>query len=373
MHTIGTNGGAVLFPESFTADHAAPLGRTAFRSGILWCCLSGSGIAFSFYGTECTLHLTADSACSGGESTAARFAVYVNDIRIIDTQLTQPVLSLCLKNPGSEETPARVRFIKLSEAAFSSVGIREITVSASEAIHRKYQSGLLVPQKPAAHLIEFIGDSITCGYGVDGICEKNPFLTANEDVTKSYAWLTAQELNADYSMICYSGYGIISGYSADGSIVTGQLVPHWYEKTGYSKAFLDAHTQMQDIPWEFAVQPDLIVVNLGTNDASYTGTDPEKQAVFTEAYTAFLKQIRKHNPDAPLICTLGIMDQRLCDAVEQAVAGFRTETGDTRTETMRFDLQSEADGYAVDWHPSALTHRKAADKLTRFISSRYNW
>lgn len=49
--------------------------------------------------------------------------------------------------------------------------------------------------------MEFIGDSITCGYGVDDPDKEHHFKTATEDVTKAYAYKTALALNADYSMV----------------------------------------------------------------------------------------------------------------------------------------------------------------------------
>ena len=115
------------------------------------------------------------------------------------------------------------------------------------------------------------------------------------------------------------------------------------------------------------------MINLGTNDSSYTGTDAAKQKEFVAGYTEFLKKVREKNPDAPILCTLGIMGQTLCDAVELAADTYTKETGDTNIRTMRFDMQSEADGVVVDWHPSAVTHQKAADKLTGVIRDWLGW
>lgn len=373
LHAFGS--GQALYPAYFTADQAKQLGRTAFHpeTGTLWCGLSGTGIEFSFYGKECTLSLTGDTACSLGDTVAARYAVYLNDALVTDTQLTEQEQSVTLTNTADEETPARVKLIKLSESAQSSVGIREICIASSRRIFSQYQNGLLIPADPKPHLIEFIGDSITCGYGVDGQYGVDPFKTANENVMKSYAYLTAEALNADYSMVSYSGHGIISGYTTNGKALTSQLVPRFYAQTGHCSAVLENRHKIQDDIWSFAVQPDLIVINLGTNDSSYTGTDAAKQKEFVAGYTEFLKKIREKNPDAPILCTLGIMGQTLCDAVELAADTYTKETGDTNIRTMRFDMQSEADGVVVDWHPSAVTHQKAADKLSGVIRDWLGW
>ena len=55
-----------------------------------------------------------------------------------------------------------------------------------------------LPEKPLK--IEVIGDSITCGYGVDDEDENHQFTTATEDVTKAYAYKTAKALDAEYSI-----------------------------------------------------------------------------------------------------------------------------------------------------------------------------
>ena len=50
---------------------------------------------------------------------------------------------------------------------------------------------------------------------------------------KGYAFLTAEALNADAMLTCFSGHGIISGYTGDPSVRNdADLVPPYYEKEG---------------------------------------------------------------------------------------------------------------------------------------------
>ena len=58
-----------------------------------------------------------------------------------------------------------------------------------------------------------IGDSITCGYGVEGDVEDEIFCTAKENPSKAYSLLTAQELNAEYQIVAWNGKGVISAYT----------------------------------------------------------------------------------------------------------------------------------------------------------------
>ncbi|MBR5371296.1 MAG: SGNH/GDSL hydrolase family protein, partial [Oscillospiraceae bacterium] len=154
---------------------------------------------------------------------------------------------------------------------------------------------------------------------------------------------------------------------ADGSNHPSQIVPPLYDKMGFSIAKLENGRSIKNEHWNFRRQPDLIVINLGTNDATYTGNDPEKQAQFADAYRAFLKAVRRNNPNAHLLCMLGTMGQTLCAAVSEAVRAYTSETGDSDIRFLAAAEQQEADGFGIDWHPSAATHEKAAAVLSDYI------
>ena len=351
---------------------AKQLGRTVFHkdTGILWCAQSGSGIAFIAFGTECRITLESDCSFVNGNS-AARYAVYA-DNELIDTD----VLSVPNKEIVIPVLPAgtAIRLIKLSESMNSSLGIAAVHIIAPRKTYRACNGSLFIASPKRAHSIEFIGDSITCGYGVDGVCGKDTFRTKNENAEKAFAILAANALNADYSLVCYSGHGVLSGYTSDGQMNADDLLPKYYGQIGHSVFDLDdSERKIADDSWDFSVQPDLIVINLGTNDASYTGNDIRKQKAFAAEYAAFLKTVRNKNPAAQILCTLGIMGQTLCDAVDEAVRRHSAETGDNRIRVMRFAEQIPDDGFGIDWHPSAITHQKAANALTVYIQEWLGW
>ena len=167
-------------------------------------------------------------------------------------------------------------------------------------------------------------------------------------------------------------YAIPANYTDSGKLQPHQIVPRYYPKLGFSNGSF-GDKKPASIKWDFARQPDLVVINLGTNDDSYCQTDAQRQADFAAAYVEFLKTVREKNPDAPILCTLGIMGDRLYPSVEAAVAAYSKETGDSNVSCMKFDVQNQADGYAADWHPTAKTHEKAAARLAEEIRSRYGW
>ncbi|QYR24002.1 GDSL family lipase [Paenibacillus sp. sptzw28] len=340
-----------------------PLGRTYFLNDTLWMALSGSGAEFRFSGRRAEITLKGDQVALR-QSNHARIGIYVNGERVVDDLLNEPLKTYTVFENVSEQDVV-VRIIKLSEAAMSTAGIHEIRVNAVDGIQ---------PTQDSARKIEFIGDSITAGYGVDDEVKEHGFSTATEDVTKTYAFKTAAALQADYSIVAYSGYGIISGYTGSDEKVDSQLVPDYYDKMGRSDGRIDGTIEVMSIPWDFdKFLPDLIVINLGTNDDSYALDDAEKQAQYRDAYVEFLKQVRSHNADAHLMCTLGMMGDRLYPMVEQAAAAYTNETGDANISVLKFDVQLPADGHAAHWHPTEATHSKAAGKLIAKIKDVMEW
>ncbi len=337
------------------------LGRTLPCENGLLMSLSGTGVEFDYTGCGLDITLKAGSASEIPDNDAnyARIAVYVDDKRVIDMQLASPETVLHIAESDTVRT-SRIRLIKLSEVAMSLAFITEIEIGEEESI---------TPVPASDHKIEFIGDSITCGYGVDDEDPLHPFKTATEDVTRAYAYKTAMQLGADYSMFSASGYGIISGYTDDPAKRNEpELIPPYYESMGLSHDSLPDIPDTQEIMWDFyRFIPDVIVINLGTNDDSFCQDDKDKQSEFIARYTDFLKVVRSHNMDAHIICILGLMGDRLYPCVCDAVSDYVDETGDMRISTVHLTEQDAEAGYVSDYHPLESAHTKAAGELIRAI------
>lgn len=344
--------------EFRATDHdVKKLGRTHEYNGTLWLGLSGSGIEFSFTGKKAEIALRGDSTAQGTNN-RARVGIWVNGKRVVDEQIDQARKRYTVFESETEKTVI-VRIVKLSEAAMSTVGVERIAVDAETGIQ---------PTPAKKHKIEIIGDSITCGYGIDDEHAEHSFSTATEDVAKAYAYQTVQALDVDYSIVSYSGYGIISGYTENDAKLLTHLVPDYYEKWAKSEGRPDGTLDPLSVAWDFAqFVPDLIVINLGTNDDSYAQNNLERQTEFAMRYTEFLKTVRRRNAHAVILCALGIMGDRLYPFVEQAVGQYIEATGDSKVTALKFDVQQAEDGYAADYHPSQKTHRQAAEQLTRHI------
>ncbi len=341
-----------------------PLGRTQLLNNALWLCFSASGASFCFTGKRCAVTIAGDStaADSAAADSQARIAIEVNGQRVVDDMIDTPEKTYTVFESDTEQE-VTVSVIKLSESAMSTCAIKLIAADTE---------GRIQPAPAKAHRIEVVGDSITCGYGSDDLDGEHHFVTATEDATKAYAYKTAQALEADYSLVSLSGYGIISGYTADAKEKVDQILPRYYDKLGFCH---NAYIGMkpQEVDWNFSFRPELVVINLGTNDDSYCLDHADRQLDYQQQYTAFLGKVRALNPDAKILCVLGIMGDRLYPFVEKAVAEHCAKTGDDNIACMRFPVQLAEDGYAADWHPSVITHDKAAKLLTEEIRRLMGW
>lgn len=334
------------------------IGRNYYNDDIAWLVQSGSAIEFTVTGKSAELTLKGDASINNGADYRPRYAVIVDDEIISDSTMNEAFTTVKLFSSDTVKT-SKVKVIHLSEANNGAVGVASIKVNSNFLTP-------ISPTNPKKLQIEFIGDSITCAYGVEGASQNESFKTITENFMKSYAYLTAKKLDADYSAVSYSGHGIISGYTSDGKINTDSLVPAYYEQIGsydeYSK------------PWDFTKRPnDVVVINLGTNDCTYVDKDIDVRGKeFAEGYTEFLKTVRKNNPDAYIICTLGTMGcNQLYPYIEQAIEDFKGETGDQRVSSYESATQLQSDGYGSDWHPSPVTQQKSAyvlaDKICKAI------
>ena len=344
-------------------DNVKLLGRAFMRDDRIWLAYSGSGIDFKINGSKVIVNLTGDSTAEDEEKVndRAKVEVYVDGERKLASLIDSSEKKLTVKMPSGEHV---VRVIKITESAMSFCIIESLETD-SETVEKVADRDLY---------IEIIGDSITCGYGVDQPDPDINFITDTEDVTKSYSYLTASNLGADYGIASLSGYGIISGYTDNpANQRPDQIMPEHYEEAGFSFANIDGK-QPQDIPWDFSGRArDIVVINLGTNDDSFCDTNKYKQLWYKDEYKKFLCKVRTLNPDAYIFCILGMMGARLYPYVEMAVSEYADETGDKKICAVEMAEQNrEIDGIAADYHPSPATHKKAASYLSDYIQKTLN-
>ena len=318
-----------LIPNS---ENVKFIGRFYIKDEITWLVLSGSSIEFYLTGKSAEINLAGDgSSIYLAEDQRPRYAIYVDDKQLIDTTMGELEKTIELFN-NPEEKEIKIRIILLSEGSHGPIGIKNVNVnSCSETVIR--------PSEYKKFRIEYIGDSITCAFGIECASTSEPFQTTTQNFEKSYAYLSAQELDADYSGVCYSGSGVAGG---------GSQMPDHYTKTN---AFTSYNEE-----WDFTKFPnDVVLINLGTNDSGYAAES--KHDEYIQKYASFLELIREKNPNAYIVCTLGMMGcENLFPLIEKAISLF----GDEKVSSFLLPQQKIEDGIGSQYHPNAVTHAKAA-------------
>lgn len=334
-------------------------GRVYDDGKVTWLVHSGSAAEFFLDASEAEIVLAGDSSVNSEEQYRPRYVVFAGE-RLVEDSLMSSREQRVKIFLGENEKKVPVRIIHLSEANYGAVGIKSINV-VSESQHP------LIPVPAKKYSIEFIGDSITCAYGVESESGDESFTTSTENFMKSYAYLTAQLLDADYSVVSYSGHGVISGYTENGEKDADSIVPDYYTSTAKISEYAK--------PWDFNKKKhDFVVINLGTNDYTYIKHDFAVRAEeFSEKYYYFLCLVREKNPAAYIICTVGIMGcAEIYPAIENAAEKFASES-DRRITSFLFAPQKESDGYGADWHPSAVTQELSSAFLAEKIRSIYGF
>lgn len=345
-----------------TNEYVKVLGRTVMLDECRLLCTSGSGVEFEYTGAWLKITFLGDSSTVSNDDVMkwrdhARVMVEVDGRIMLDTSISHKRSSFVVygEDPSTPLEKHIVKITKLSEPRMSSVGLGEIEIEAEE---------YPVPTPEKDKFVEFIGDSITCGYGVDTLHELCPFSTMTENASKAYAYLAAKELGIDYSLVSYSGHGLVSGWTPNADVPKKEeLLPPYYGIVAYSYNSFDGF-ESQSVAWEFERQPDVVVINLGTNDFSYTQDVTEKISEYEACYIDFLKIVREKNPKAHIICSLGVMGDELFPAIERVVKRYSDDADDCNISTLHFTPQdAERDGLAADYHPSAVTQKKASEQM----------
>jgi Lysophospholipase L1 and related esterases len=221
---------------------------------------------------------------------------------------------------------------------------------------------LLAPPAPSSRRIEFIGDSITCGYGDEGTSQYQSFTNKNENAYLAYGAVTARLLNADPITVCWSGKGVVRNYGGQ----SGELMPELY-----SRILPYTSTPVWDSSkWV----PQVVVINLGTNDFSTGSVD---KTAFTTGYSNLVTKVRSQYPDAYIYCAVGPMltwDQLAnCKGCITNVVNQKNTSGDSKVHFIEFPAQDGTNGYGEDWHPTVKTHELMANQLAAQIKTDLGW
>lgn len=224
---------------------------------------------------------------------------------------------------------------------------------------------LLPPPALSDRRIEFIGNSITCGYGVESTERDAGFQDETCNHYYTYAARTARNLEAEEMAVCRSGIGVYRNYNG----------PRTGDKINMNTEY--THTLLYDNSetWDFSrYQPQVVCINLGTNDTSTTGADPD---LLKKGYEKLLQQVRKAYPETKIVFLCGPMmgsdDLVMAKKTMDEVVAEANKLGDKQVYRFDFTPQNGDLGYGASWHPSFWQQEKMAGELTPFLRKLMGW
>lgn len=303
-------------------------------------------------------------------------------------------------------------------------GIHEITVMrTSEALYGDssfipftfgpHTQPLPVPEK--THRIEYIGDSITCGYGDEGANATCPYDTTirsapdgmggvdevkvpmTQNIYLAYGSIAARKLDAEATTICFSGKGVNVNYREQGVGEGAKADPHAKPdpdaKTTipqyYLRTLATERPEAGGQPWDFSkeAQPEVVVMNLGTNDfARDLNQDTVPDGIdlpgFQAAYAKFVEFVRSKRPDAhiflavpPMLTEKFPLDNARTNLRNtlRSIVEQRNAAGDQKIYFMEYVEMGTRYGLGCDYHPNLEVHRIMADQTVGAIRSKTCW
>ncbi|MBO4666165.1 MAG: hypothetical protein J5612_04760 [Paludibacteraceae bacterium] len=198
--------------------------------------------------------------------------------------------------------------------------------------------------------IQFIGDSYTCGYGIEALDSLERFTPETENVCKSFASLVAHKLKADYTVIAHSGIGVCRNYNS--------RFPGWTMPVRYNCWFdMDStSTYYGNSEWR-----PMTIIMLGGNDFS-CGVTPDYNT-FRDAYFDLLSQL---DDSMLVICCTKTRNTELSRYVERVV--LECDHPNAYFFAADFDAYTNHREYlGADKHPNAKAHRRLAEQLLAYL------
>lgn len=348
-------------------------GRTDETQNPLPLFFNGSGIEVNVTGTELWIDIDVDYDVHEPWIWTA-----LNGAFMSRQMLQAGTYSLCLFRSMSPEAVKNVKFF------------RELQAMSEDSVCRLLIRGFrcdgeFLPVTPRRYKFEFIGDSITSGEGTYGAKEDTDWLAMYMGSSRNFARMVSDALDAEYRLVSQGGWGVLCGWDND----PRHNLPSRYEKIcGLAEGEMNERLGAAK-PYDFTSWvPDVIIVNLGTNDASAFNqpawSDPvtgqtfkqrkeadgsfnaEDLARFEQAVTDFLKMIRKNNPTSHIIWAYGMLGYDLTLAIADAMNTYRRETGDCNTAFVQLpDTTEETVGSHA--HPGEKSHARAAQVLIEYL------
>jgi lysophospholipase L1-like esterase len=348
-------------------------GRTTENLNPLTLFWTGSGIELNAKGTELWIEVESDY-----DNYEPWISILVNQEPVSRIMLTAGRYWICIFRGMNENAIKNVRIIKDVQAMSGDS-------NHSLQIHSVKFDGEFMPIEEKPYKIEFIGDSITSGEGIIGAKPEEDWISMWFSAVDNYSMTTANALNAECRVISQSGWGVLTSWDNN----PNANIPDYYEKvcgilTGEKNEALGAFKDNDFDSW----QPDVVVVNLGTNDGGAFNSPEWKDAVtgethkqrknedgtfhdedlkaFENAVENFLVKLRTYNKKAHIVWVYGMLGLPMMPSIYRAVDSYKNKSDDKLVSV--FQLPNTTDETVGSrFHPGFLAHQKAAKELTNYM------
>ncbi|RYU87907.1 acetyl xylan esterase [Mucilaginibacter terrigena] len=216
----------------------------------------------------------------------------------------------------------------------------------------------IMPPVQPKRMIEYIGDSITAGAGVDAsqvACGKGEWYDQH-NAYLAYGARTSRALNAQWQLTAVAGVGLIHS-CCNMDIVLPQV---------YDKVYL----RNDSLTYNFKqYQPDVVTICLGQNDG------PQDSVKFCSQYVRLIDTVRSKYPQSDIVCLSSPMANKELTIVllQRYLAGivqFVNNRGDNKVSKFFF---SRSFNSGCDDHPDANEHEMIAGELTAYLKKLKDW
>lgn len=337
----GGSAGGPPDPPDPTLAEVHPSGRYTSTAAGLRSSWSGSSLTTTFQGTGLAVTFDASGDATDYEVIVDGQRRAENKIELTKGEKSYPVVSGL---PAGKHT---VTVHRRTEASTGWTLFKGFTVTGG---------ALVATPTPFAHRIEFVGDSITCGYGTECKTASEAFSTKTENHWLTFGAGASRALAADAHFVSWSGKGMYANYGNDQSPRMPELFP---------RTFGNEATPV----WDFGSwKPDVVVINLGTNDWNGGVNTAAEIETFKTTYRAFIDKIAGYYPGV-VVFGVGnaIVGKSHTDAVKAIMDGY----GSPDRRYILFSVKaSEGQGC---YHPSAATHARWSDELAAAIKDAKGW
>lgn len=311
---------------------------------------SASGFEIFFKGSEVVATITATNYNSSSQRPYIVIVVDDDFDHITTLALDKASQDVKLVSNNTDVAEHKIDVYKRSESLDSHIAISSIKTD-----------GIFVKKIVTKPLkMEFIAASSSTGYGNLGNPNSSGKTTENSDALRGFAFLTAQAMNAEISIFSASGWGCaFSKWTSPYSL----NVPDAYH-------YVDFRSDKVWVPDLYV--PDIVVVNLGTNDWSYineaSGAEQDaRMSAFQRKYVEFLDYLHQIYPNAQIVVLYGLMHENSIYSATEAIVETAKQTNPSLQKIM---INGDSMGY--NSHPSVASHKIIAQKLTEFLKGLNN-